>query len=122
MRDRHVGSRRAAAATPPPVERRDSARVPLRIMVRDLALGGSFDEREGDVSLGGVYFLAAHPPAGTVLELRFLLPGEKEEVHAVGEVVHVSRALRGFGAHVRFFELDVETELAIARYLERVAP
>ncbi len=117
MADRHTDT---ASAPAPPPDRRDSDRVPLRIMVREIALGGSFDEREGDVSLGGAYFLAAHPPSGTAVELRFLLPGEHDEVHAVGEILRVSRVERAFGARVRFVDLPLDAELAIARYLERV--
>jgi hypothetical protein len=36
----------------------------------------------------------------------------------VGEVLRVSRAGARFGAHVRFLEIPLEAELAIARYLE----
>jgi hypothetical protein len=100
-------------------DRRDSRRVPIRLMVRDAALGGSFDERPGNLSLGGVYFTEGHPPYGTRVEVRFLLPGLQEEVRAVGEILRVSREPRAFGAHVRFQDLPLETELAIARFLEQ---
>ena len=99
-------------------DRRDSRRVPIRLMVRDAALGGSFEERAGNLSLGGVYFTEGHPPYGTRVEVRFLLPGEREEVRAVGEILRVSREGKAFGAHVRFEDLPLETELAIARFLE----
>jgi uncharacterized protein (TIGR02266 family) len=102
----------------PESDRRDSRRVPIRLMVRDAALGGSFDERAGNLSLGGIYFTEGHPPFGTRVEIRFLLPGHPEEVRAVGEILRVSREGRTFGAHVRFQDLPLETELAIARFLE----
>ena len=113
-------SRRDKAAPPPPIEedRRDSLRVPIRLLVRDAALGGSFEDRPGNLSLGGVYFTEAHPPFGTRVELRFLVPGVQGEVCCVGEILRVTRAAGGFGAHVRFHDLPLETELAIARYLE----
>src|ERR1700757_1220394 len=88
-------------------DRRDSRRVPIRLMVRDAALGGSFDEREGNLSLGGVYFTKGHPPYGTRVEVRFLLPGRGEEVRAVGEILRVSREGKAFGAHVRFQDLPL---------------
>ncbi|HTT70309.1 MAG TPA: PilZ domain-containing protein [Anaeromyxobacteraceae bacterium] len=100
-------------------DRRDSRRVRIRLMVRDAALGGSFDEREGNLSLGGVYFAEGHPPFGTRVEVRFLLPGQKREVRAVGDILRVSREPGGFGAHVRFEDLPLEDELAIAWFLER---
>jgi uncharacterized protein (TIGR02266 family) len=103
----------------PASDRRDSRRVPIRLMVRDAALGGSFDEHDGNLSLGGIYFTEGHPPFGTRVELRFMLPGEEREIRATGEILRVSREETGFGAHVRFQDLPLEAELAIARFLER---
>lgn len=101
-----------------PDERRDSGRVPIRLMVRDLGVGGSFEERPGNLSLGGVYFTDGHPPVGTRVEVRFLLPGAAGEIQARGEVLRVTREGGAFGTHVRFLDLPVESELAIARFLE----
>lgn len=100
-------------------DRRDSSRVPIRLMVRDLELGGSFEERGGNLSLGGVYFTEGHPPIGSRVELRFLLPGTSTEVRARGEVLRVTRDGSAFGAHVRFEDLPLDAELAIARFLEQ---
>lgn len=99
-------------------ERRDSARIPIRLMVRDLALGGSFEERPGNLSLGGVYFTEGHPPFGNRVEVRVVLPGTGVELRAVGEVLRVTREGGSFGAHVRFQDLPIEHELALARFLE----
>jgi hypothetical protein len=101
-----------------PEDRRDSGRVPIRLMVRDLELGGSFEERPGNLSLGGAYFTDGHPPMGSQLELRFLLPGTGAEIRATAEVLRVTREGSAFGTHVRFQDLPLETELAIARFLE----
>jgi len=117
MDDRETDKTGAPGWTPE-LDRRDSRRVPIRLMVRDAALGGSFDERAGNLSLGGVYFTEGHPPYGTRVEVRFLLPGRLEEVCAEGEILRVSREGKAFGAHVRFQDLPLETELAIARFLE----
>ncbi|HEY7725214.1 MAG TPA: PilZ domain-containing protein [Anaeromyxobacteraceae bacterium] len=100
-------------------ERRDSARVPIRIMVRDPAMGGSFEEYQGNLSIGGVFFVAGHPPLGGRVELRFLLPGGRtEEIRATGDVIRVTREGQAFGTHVRFVEMPLEAELAVARFLE----
>lgn len=117
MDDREKGAPGAPGRSPES-DRRESRRVPIRLMVRDASLGGSFDERAGNLSLGGVYFAEGHPPHGARVEVRFLLPGLREEVRAVGEILRVSREGKAFGAHVRFQDLPLETELAIARFLE----
>ncbi len=119
-----MGDRIDRASAPEPErdtgsDRRDSHRVPLEILVRDLGTGGSYERREGNLALGGVYFEALHPPVGGRVELRFLLPGATTEVHAVGEVLRVSREGARFGAHVKFSEIPIDDELAIARYLQR---
>ncbi len=99
-------------------DRRDSARFPLPLLVRDESLGGSFEERAGNLGLGGAYFEALHPPAGDRFEVRFLLPGVREEIRARAEVVRVTREGERFGAHLRFLDLPLEAELAVARFLQ----
>ncbi len=109
-------------STPEPVageDRRESARVPIRILVRDAELGGSFEERSGNIGLGGVYYTEGHPPSGSRVELRFLLPGTRDEIRATGEILRVSREGDAFGAHVRFAEMSLEDEMAVARFLQR---
>ncbi len=118
MTDRTQRNVAAAAPAGGEEDRRDSRRVPIRLLVRDAALGGSFDERDGNLALGGVYFAEGHPPYGNRVEVRFLIPGTRDEVRATGEILRVSREGSGFGAHVKFQDLPVETELAIARFLQ----
>jgi hypothetical protein len=103
---------------PGPDDRRDSGRTPIQLLVRDVALGGSFEPYEGNLGLGGVWFDAYHPPVGSRVEVRFLLPGLTGEVRAQGEVLRVSREGDRFGAHVKFVDLPLEAELAIARFLQ----
>jgi hypothetical protein len=114
-----VHQERAAPPAEPATERRDSARVPLKLLVRDAALGGSFEPFDGNLGIGGVYFEALHPPVASAVELRFLVPGAREEVHVLGDVLRVTREGHRFGAHVKFVEIPIEAELAIARYLQQ---
>jgi hypothetical protein len=100
-------------------DRRDSDRVPIQMLVRDAALGGSFEPYLGNLALGGVWFDAFHPPVGTRLELRFLVPGARAEIQAMGEVLRVSREGARFGAHVKFVDIPLDAELAIARFLQQ---
>jgi hypothetical protein len=99
-------------------DRRDSDRVPIHLLVRDAALGGSFEPYDGNLALGGVYYDAFHPPTGSKVEVRFLVPGARDEVRATGEVLRVSREGPRFGAHVKFVDIPLEAELAIARFLQ----
>jgi hypothetical protein len=99
-------------------DRRDSARIPLSLLVRDLSLGGSFEEYTGNLALGGAFFEALHPPAGDRFEVRFLLPGLRRELRANAELLRVTREGERFGAHLRFLDLPLEAELAIARFLQ----
>jgi hypothetical protein len=108
----------AAAGAASDADRRDSGRVPIQLLVRDAAVGGSFEPYAGNLGIGGVYFEALHPPLGHQLELRFLLPGAPEELLVAGEVVRVSREGARFGAHVKFVEIPLDAELAIARFLQ----
>jgi hypothetical protein len=117
MAERGEGSA-ADAARDAVSDRRDSARVPLKLLVRETALGGSFEERDGHLALGGVDFDALHPPVGTRFELRFLLPGARQEIRAVAEVLRITREGERYGAHLRFVEIPIDAELAIARYLQ----
>jgi hypothetical protein len=99
-------------------DRRDSTRIPLPLYVREEALGGSFEVTQGNLALGGVYFEALHPPAGDRFEVRFLLPGGREEIRARAELLRVTREGERFGAHLRFLDLPLDAELAIARFLQ----
>ncbi|HVP66544.1 MAG TPA: PilZ domain-containing protein [Anaeromyxobacteraceae bacterium] len=112
-------SRPGATGHPAEEDRRDSKRVPVRLLVRDLTVGGSFEEQDGNVGLGGVYFAKGHPPPGNRVEVRVLLPGTRSEIRATGEIVQVNPEGGGFGAHVRFANLALEDELALARFLDR---
>ena len=109
---------RASAAPQSEADRRDSQRVPIQLHVRDTAVGGSFEPFQGNLGIGGVYYEALHPPTGSRVELRFIVPGAGEEIQAVGEVLRISREGERFGAHVKFVEIPLEAELAIARFLQ----
>jgi len=110
--------RDTGASAPADDDRRESRRVPIELLVRDAAVGGSYETHTGNLALGGIFFDAFHPPAGSKIEVRFLVPGGKEEIRAVGEVLRISREGERFGAHVRFVEIPLEAELAIARFLQ----
>ncbi len=104
-------------------DRRESPRIPLKVWVRDLTAGGSFEQRDGDVGVGGVLFAERHPDIGASVEVRFQLPGSDREILCKGEVLRVTEEAdrRRYGAHLRFVDLDVASELAIARFIDEGA-
>jgi hypothetical protein len=100
-------------------ERRDSPRVPMNFLVRDVGLkDGEWEERTGDLSLGGISWRGKTAPHGTEVDVRFRLPLVPKEVRARGEILRVKAAGVGIDFHLRFTELDVRAELAIARFLD----
>ena len=90
----------------------------MRLLVREPALGGSFEAHDGNLSIGGVLYWALHPPVGGRVEIRFFIPGFKREVQAIGEVLRVSRDGDRFGTHVRFVEIPLDAEMTLARSFE----
>lgn len=104
----------------PGEERRDSPRVPMRFLVRRAGSGAEFEAREGDLSLGGCAWRGSGYEAGAQVELRFLLPSLPDELLVRSEVLKVTEGAQGANTHARFVELPVETELAIARYLDNL--
>lgn len=100
-------------------ERRDSPRVPMSFLVRDIGLrDGEWEERQGDLSLGGISWRGKTAPHGTEVDVRFRLPLVPKEVRARGEILRVKAAGVGIDFHLRFTDLDVRSELAIARFLD----
>lgn len=98
-------------------DRRESPRVELSFRAR--AKGGTrWVTYEGDVGLGGVRAKLPHPPFGTEVELALKLPGLGRELRLDGVVLRVTGSGHDFDAHIRFDEMDVEDELALAKFLD----
>ncbi len=100
-------------------DRRDSPRVPMTFLLRDAARSETeWVERDGDLSLGGVYWRGKTPPFGSRVEVRFRLKGIPKEIRTFGEIIRILDTGSNLDFHVRFTELDVSTELSIARFLD----
>jgi len=100
-------------------DRRDSPRIAMEFLVRDVGLPhGEWESREGDLSLGGIYWKGKTAPHGTEVDVRFRLPGVPKEIRCRGEIIRVKAAGATIDFHVRFTELDVQSELAIAKALD----
>jgi hypothetical protein len=90
----------------------------MKFLVRRAGSQADFEPREGDLSLGGCAFRGAALEPGAQLEMRFLLPSLPDELRVRGEVLVVPEGAQAAATRVRFVDLPVETELAIARYLD----
>jgi hypothetical protein len=95
----------------------------MKFRARALELGGEFQPFEGDLSLGGAFIQGRNPPTGKTCELEFRLPEHDAEYRVEAELLRIRDDGRGLGkgVHLRFSNLDVETELAIAKYLDDLA-
>ncbi len=98
-------------------ERRTSPRAPLRLWVVDPGESGVPTVYEGEISLGGASWWTRYPPLAAEVDIHFRLPeGYEHKTRA-----KVLRVLDDGGDHrvqVKFTDLPVKAELALARYLE----
>jgi hypothetical protein len=98
-------------------DRRDSPRVPMRLKVGWDGADG-FLERAGDLSLGGVGWVGEALDEGKDVMVRFTLPSFPEEAVVKGKVLPLKPGAAGPVVRVKFIELPVELELAIAKHLD----
>lgn len=99
-------------------DRRDSPRVKMSFLIRETDGRGEWEEHTGDLALGGIHWRGKNPPRDTEVEVRFRLPGVPREIRCRGEIIRLKAQGQGIDFHVRFTELEVENELAMARFLD----
>jgi|SRR5262249_41494974 len=99
-----------------PHDRRECPRVPFSFLCRCALESEPYEESRGDLSTGGVFWGTTHAAHCKEVEVRIAIPGEREEIHARGEIV----GHRAAGFHVRFTALATDDELRIARYIDEV--
>lgn len=114
---RNQDSERALAS-----DRRDSPRLLMRFEVRSSETD-AFVACDGDVSLGGAFYVAQEPPLPGPLEVRIQIPGsplgEGTTVTCGAEVVRTHRSGDGtWGVHLAFRGLSLEDERALARFID----
>jgi hypothetical protein len=89
----------------------------MKLLVRPVG-GGDFVEHDGDISVGGALFHAPTAVSGERYELKFQLPGSTQVMSCHGEVLRVREAGGTQRVHLKFIELPLELELAIAKYID----
>lgn len=104
----------------PHSDRRSSARLPIEMWVEDLTDGGIVHRRAGNLSRGGLYLDQTIPlPVGTVVKLRFEVPGDPEPLTVSGQIVSVASQVLGMG--VKFIGIPAETQKRLDAYVDRLA-
>lgn len=88
-------------------DRRRAARAPLDLWVEEERGNELYFRRTGNVSVGGVYFEQTIPHAvGTLVKLRFSLPGDPDVIEAEGEIVNTPNVKDGLGMGLRFVQMS----------------
>lgn len=99
-------------------DRRAQPRVPLELWMEEVAGEDVYFRRTGNVSEGGVYFDKAIPHTiGTIVTLKFALPGDKEIVVARGEVVSTAGGPNGLGMGIKFVSFEGNGEKRVRQCL-----
>ncbi len=98
-----------------------TARAHLDMWVEEEKGDELYFRRTGNVSLGGLYFEQTIPHLqGTVVRLRFALPGETQQmVEAQAEIVNTPTEKDGLGMGLRFVSINDEHKRALEDFLNR---
>ena len=111
--DRRARERRRAT------DRREEQRVPLELWMEEVSGEDVYFRRTGNVSVGGVFFDRAIPHAlGTIVTLKFALPGQREMVVARGEVVSIAGSDQGLGMGVKFVSIEGDGDKRVRSYMK----
>jgi hypothetical protein len=102
-------------------DRRTTTRVPLELWMEEVSGDEVYFRRSGDIGEGGVYFDKAVPhSSGTMLTLKFALPGEHEMVVARGEVVSTASAHSSLGMRVKFITIEGDGRRRLREFIARM--
>lgn len=103
-------------------ERRRTQRVPVDVWVEESRDRETYFQRGANLSVGGIYLGRSIPhPLGTMMSLKFTLPGEQQPIHVVGKIVSLALDGEEPGMGVAFTELDEDTRARIERYVASAA-
>src|SRR5262245_51696807 len=92
-------------------DRRSQKRIPVEMWVEEVRGTDRYFQRTGNISIGGIYLDGTIPhPKGTVIQLKFTLPGENEAVEVRGEIVGEPMEER-LGMHVKFLDAEKDASL-----------
>jgi len=98
-------------------ERRTSPRVSQRLWVVDPNESGLPQVHEGEIGLGGASWWTRYPPLSDRVDVNFRLP-EGFEFRTRARVLRIVEDHGDHRVQVRFTDVSLKDELALARYLE----
>jgi hypothetical protein len=100
-------------------ERRRDRRVPVEVWIEAEAGDELYFHRAANLSVGGAFFEKTIPePIGKVVNLRFRLPWNPDEIACKGEIV----SAQGLAMGVKFLDLSEKDRNEIERVLDKLAP
>jgi uncharacterized protein (TIGR02266 family) len=100
-------------------DRRGGTRVSISLWVEEKKGEDLYFQQAGNLSTGGVFFERTIPhPIGTQVKLKFELPGKEGVIETTGEVVSAPGSSNGFGAGVRFVNLDPVEQRLIEEFVK----
>lgn len=99
-------------------EKRREVRVPVDLWIEAEREGELYYQRASNLSVGGAYFVQTVPlPLGTVVSLKFTLPGDVKEIACNGEIVTAKEL--GMGVH--FVDLASDDRARIEKLVNKLA-
>lgn len=88
-------------------ERRSEKRIPVEMWVEEKRGKDTYYQRTANLSVGGLYLDGTIPhPRGTIVNLRFTLPGDDAPFDLRAEIVGEPNEER-LGMHVKFLDEDL---------------
>ena len=101
-------------------ERREKTRVPFEIWIEETADDALYFQRSANISAGGVFLDQTIPhPIGTVVNVKFQLPGVNEEIEVKAEIVNIP-GNNQLGMGMKFLDLTEKYELLINNFIDSI--
>ncbi|MFA6034707.1 MAG: PilZ domain-containing protein [Myxococcota bacterium] len=101
--------------------RRSCARVEVEVWVEERhGTGNMYLVMSANISEGGMFLDKTIPhPAGTLVRLKFFLPGTERPIACLGEIVHPGTGQGQLGMGVRFVKMLPEDEILVSRFVDQ---
>lgn len=100
-------------------DRRRFIRVPVQVWVEQWTDRETYHQQSSNLSMGGVYLERTVPlPEGTLVNLRFSLPGDGRPVTCKGRIVFPRSEADAFGMGLEFVDLGEADQERIDTFLQ----